>query len=371
MTRLFRLAGLSAIAVVGLTGFLCARPAAVQQTQTVHSDTTPFLYVANQNSALVSIIDMTSNTVVETVDLQTLGFSATAKPHHVVVEPDGSAWYLSLIAENRVLKFDRDNQLVGQLEFERPGMMALDPSSNRLYLGRSMAAVNPPQRIGVVDRTTMELDEVDVFFPRPHAIAVSPSGRFVYSASLALNQLGAYDTETDAVELETLDGATHTMVQFAMTPDGNTLLASGQLTGTLLVFDVSQSPTIRLTGTIEVGHQPWHPVITPDGRFLYVGNKDDNSVSVVDLETLAVVTTITGPGLAEPHGSAVSADGKYVYISNRNLKGAYTPREHDGGEEGGQVGTVVVINTASNTIETVIEVDRYPAGMGTMTRYAQ
>ena len=213
MTRFFRLAGLSAIAVGGLSGFLCARPASIEQIQTVPSDTTPRLYVANQNSALVSVIDMTSNTVVETVDLQALGFRATAKPHHVVVEPDGSAWYLSLIAENRVLKFDSDNQLVGQIEFERPGMMALDPSSDRLYVGRSMAAVNPPQRIGVVDRATMELDEVDVFFPRPHAIAVSPSGRFVYSASLALNQLGAYDTETDAIELKTLDGATHGLLE--------------------------------------------------------------------------------------------------------------------------------------------------------------
>jgi YVTN family beta-propeller protein len=367
MTRLLRIAGLSAIAVIGLTGFLCARPASVEGAQTAPSDTTALLYVANQNGAVVSVIDMASNTVVATVDLQALGFSATAKPHHIVVEPDGSAWYVSLIAENHVLKFDRANQLVGQVAFERPGMMALDPASDLLYVGRSMAAVNPPQRIGIVDRTTMELDEVDVFFPRPHAIAVSPSGRFVYSASLALNQLGAYDTETDAVELETVDGPTHTFVQFALTPDGNTLFATGQLTGTLLVLDVSQSPDIQLTGNIQLGHQPWHPVITPDGRLLYVGNKDDNSVSVVDLETLTVVTTITGRGLAEPHGSAVSADGKYVYISNRNLKGAYMPTEQqDGGE--GPVGTVVVINTASNTIETVIEVDRYPAGIGTMTR---
>ena len=369
MTRHLRLAGLSAIAIFGLTGFLCARPSPVTGAQATAADTTARLYVANQNGAVVSVIDMASNTVVETVDLQALGFSATAKPHHIVVEPDGSAWYVSLIAENRVLKFDRANQLVGQVEFERPGMMALDPASDLLYVGRSMAAVNPPQRIGIVNRNTMELDEVDVFFPRPHAIAVSPSGRFVYSASLALNQLGAYDTETDAVELETVHGTTHTFVQFALTPDGNTLFATGQLTGSLLVFDVSRSPAIHLTGTIPLGHQPWHPVITPDGRFLYVGNKDDNSVSVVDLEALAVVKTITGPGLAEPHGSAVSADGRYVYISNRNLKGAYTPTEDDGGE--GQVGTVVVINTASNTIETVIEVDRYPAGIGTMTRHPE
>ena len=363
MTRLLRSVGLTSMALLGLTGFLCARPTSGDRPGTVMSDTTPRLYVANQAGAVVSVIDMGSNTVIETVDLQALGFSATSKPHHVVVEPDGSAWYLSLIAENRVLKFDRDNQLLAQVEFERPGMMALDPTSNRLYVGRSMAAVNPPQRIGIMDRTTMELEEADVFFPRPHAIAVSPSGRYVYSASLALNQLAGYDTETETLELETVKGATHTIVQFAITPDGQTLLATGQLTGDLLFFDLSESPALTLTGSIRLGKQPWHPVITPDGRFLYVGNKDDNSVSVVDLQAREIVTTITGPGLSEPHGSAISPDGKYVYISNRNLKGAYTPERHAEGQ--GQVGTVVVINTATNTIDAVIDVDHYPAGIGT------
>jgi YVTN family beta-propeller protein len=365
MKTILRSAGLVSLAVLGLTGFLCARPAADAPATAGPDTTAARLYVANQNGAVVSVVDMQSNTVVETVDLQALGFSATAKPHHIVVEPDGSAWYVSLIAEDRVLKFDRANTLVGQVAFERPGMMALDPTSNRLYVGRSMAAVNPPQRIGIIDRTTMALEEVDVFFPRPHAIAVSPSGRYVYSASLALNQLGAYDTETEQLELETVEGATHTFVQFAVTPDGTTLVATGQLTGELLFFDVSDGTGPTLSGRVQLGAQPWHPVLTPDGRTLYVGNKDDNSVSVVDMERREVVTTITGPGLSEPHGSAVSADGRYVYISNRNLKGAYTPEQAAGDEP---VGTVVVIDTDTNTISAVIEVDRYPAGIGTRTR---
>ena len=31
-----------------------------------------------------------------------------------------------------------------------------------------MSAVNPPKRIAVLRRTTMQGDELDVLFPRPH-----------------------------------------------------------------------------------------------------------------------------------------------------------------------------------------------------------
>jgi hypothetical protein len=130
-------------------------------------------YLTNQNDASVSIIDMEAMRVIETIDLTALGYSPTAKPHHTAVEPDGSHWYVTLISDGRILKFDRDNRLVGEAEFETPGLLALDPNSERMYVGRSMAAVNPPPRIGVIDRSDMALEEVDVFFPRPHAIAVA------------------------------------------------------------------------------------------------------------------------------------------------------------------------------------------------------
>ena len=115
--------------------------------------------VANQTSATVSIIDMETDEVVGTVDLQSLGFTANAKPHHVAVEPDGSHWYVSLIADGWVLKFTRDNELVGQAEFETPGMLALDANRGLLYVGRSMAAVSPPQRIGVIRTADMTIEE--------------------------------------------------------------------------------------------------------------------------------------------------------------------------------------------------------------------
>ena len=86
-----------------------------------------FLYVASQSGPALSVIDMNAREVVETIWLTSLGFTANAKPHHVAVEPDGSFWYASLIADGRVLKFNRDNDLVGQAVFETPGMMSVDP----------------------------------------------------------------------------------------------------------------------------------------------------------------------------------------------------------------------------------------------------
>ena len=82
------------------------------------------MYASNQGDATVAVIDVETLDVVTTVDLKPFGFDENAKPHHIAVEPDGSYWYISLIGANRVLKLDRENRLVGQAEFEVPGMLA-------------------------------------------------------------------------------------------------------------------------------------------------------------------------------------------------------------------------------------------------------
>jgi YVTN family beta-propeller protein len=322
-----------------------------------------YLYVANQGSPSVSVIDMESDEVVYTVDLMALGFSANAKPHHVVVEADGSFWYVSLIADGFVLKFDRENNLVGRAAFETPGLMALDPNSDRLFVGRSMAAVNPPQRIGLIQRSTMEIDEVDVFIARPHAIVVSPDGSHVYSASLASNDMVAYMPDNGEVELAEVpspDGRVHVFVQFAMTPDGSRLVVGGEMTGRLLVMDAGEHMTPPLVTTVDVPAAPWHPVFSPDGTRLYIGNRVGNAVTVVDATDWSVIQTITHDRFASPHGIAVSPDGAKLYVGNRNI----TPGLD--GEDPGN-GFVAVIDTASGAISKWIEVGKYAAGMGTAT----
>ena len=87
------------------------------------------VYVANQSSATVSVIDAASGEVVHTIDVTEFGFDPNSRPHHTAVEPDGSHWYVSLIGGGHVLRFNADNELVGRAPFETPGLLVVDPAS--------------------------------------------------------------------------------------------------------------------------------------------------------------------------------------------------------------------------------------------------
>jgi len=321
----------------------------------------PKLYVCNQGEATVSIIDMESMAVETKVDLKERGFSENAKPHHVLAEPNGSHWYVTLIGANTILKFNQQNEIVARLDdFEVPGLLSLDPDSSRdvLYAGRSMSAVNPPKSLGMIDRSNMKvMKRVNTFFPRPHPLAVRPNGDYAFIASLATNQLMGINTETQETKLTRLGGTTQTPVQFAATKDGSRLIAGGQKTGELLVFDAMNAPSLSVIDTLNVGKQPWHPVISRQSGMAYVPNKMSHSISVVDVNNASVTATIRGDGLAQPHGTVLSADGTHLFVSNNNREGTYEPS--------GENGTVAVINTDTKEIEKIIEVGQYPTGIGT------
>lgn len=317
------------------------------------------LYVANQGAAKVTRIDMATNMVIDTIDLQPLGFAANASPHDIAVEPDGSFWYVSLISEGKVVKLNRQNQVVGTASMEVPGMMHMHPSNGKLYVTHSSSAVNPPPRIGIIDRATMAIEELDVFVPRPHAIGLDHNGAFGYVGSLGENRIATINTVTEEVSLSSIEGPIHAIVQFALAHDGKTMAATAQLTNQVMFFDVSAPPAVKLLGAIPVNAQPWHPVYSRDGRRLYVGNYAANTVTIIDVATMKVARVIEGEGIAEPYVAYVSPDDRFLYISNRNLKGTYVSKTNPGQP----VGTVVVIDPAAGTIVKVIEVPPSPTGM--------
>lgn len=355
----------AALAAAWALALVAGAPSTADAAPQQASGSGDYVYVANQGEATISIVDREAHVEVRRLDLRDYGFSSNAKPHHIVVEPDGSYWYVSLIGENRVLKFDRENRLVAQAELEVPGMLALHPTEDYLYVGRSMSAVNPPRSIALVKRSTMEVEEeIEVVFPRPHALAVRPQGDVVYTASLAVNQFAAVGHEDGAVQLGELEGPTHTLVQFAISPDGRTMVGTAELTAKLLVFDLADPRAPRPIRMIDVGAQPWHPVFSPDGRQVWFGSKGANEVTVVDAGSWSVAGVIRGEGLAQPHGAAVSPDGRWVYISNNNTQQQHSAHgPHDLAHSA--PGTLVVIDAAAREIVKVIPVGAYATGIGT------
>ncbi|MEO5511869.1 MAG: YncE family protein [Longimicrobiales bacterium] len=366
--------------------FGCAKPQAEPQPDIARSgpgsilrETTALappperLYVTNQADATVTVIDTRTNTVLRTVDLQKLGFSANAKPHHVQVEPDGSYWYVTLIGENRIVKLTFDDKVVASTTFETPGMLTLDPDNGMMYVGRSMTAVNPPHRIGAIRRSDMTMGEVEVLFPRPHAMALQRRTQMVYTASLGVNQIAAMEVATERVTVTDVAGPQHSLMQFAISPDGNMMVVSGELSAKLLVFDIATDPKKpRLMKTIDVGAQPFDPIFTHDGRWVYLGNKAANTVTVIDARNWSVAEVVKHEGLSQPHGTAVSVDGRYVYVSNNNLKSAASMPGMDHSTtpmaappNAGGNGTIVVFDAASHRVVKVIEVGHNAAGIAT------
>jgi DNA-binding beta-propeller fold protein YncE len=331
---------------------------------TPYADASRLLYVCDQDAARVSVIDIDAQLVIRTVNLLDLGFPINSNPHHVAVEPDGSFWYLSLIGQNKVLKFNRNNELISEATISIPALLAAHPTNGLLYVSRFPQAPGEiPQLISVIDRNSFEVREDIAVRPTPHALAADNSGNFIYTCSLSRSEVIVIDSANEVEEIIPL-GAGKGPIQLAVAPDDQTLFVSAQISNEMFVIDVSDPSSRAIIDTVPVNSMPWHPIVTPDGAHVYVGNNGANTITAIDVATKEVTVIGNGSGLdgiAEPHGIAVTGDGQFVFVSSRNITGAYRPRHNFGDND--RVGTLVVVNTSDNTIAKVIEVEEFGSGV--------
>lgn len=105
-----------------------------------------------------------------------------------------------------------------------------------------------------------------------------------------------------------------------------------------------------VVATINVGVTPAGIAITPNGRYAYVANNNnysiagEDSVSVIDLTTNMVITTIFDPSFNQPYTVTINAAGTIAYVTNSNST------------------TVTMINIATNTVLGTINGFQGPSG---------
>ncbi len=164
-------------------------------------------------------------------------------------------------------------------------------------------------------------------------VADADSG-MVYVAEATAGQVACFDTASGKVTRTinltgllsgvVLDAKTSTLYVTQWTPDG--------------IVHVVNAKTGRVTGKIKTGHSPTAPVLSADGKTLYICNQFDNTVSVID--TASKKTTKIIPAAREPIAAALSPNGKTLLVGNHLPAGAangdYT------------AAVVTVIDTATN-----------------------
>jgi len=326
------------------------------------------LYVPNQMSASVSVLDERGVTL-ETVDLSEHGFSSHAMPHQVATRSDGTAWFVTIVGDGYLAKFDANNRLVTKTPFEAPGMVVLDEARDRLYVSRALGMVNPPTRLGIFRASDLELlEEAEIFIKRPHALAVDTTSGRVFTGSLDGNQFAVYDPASGDAEIVNVDGPPRGFVGLAVSPSGDRLVATTQVTDQLLAFDVQDPSDIRHIASVRVAAQPYDIAYSPDGASVWFPNQRANSVTRVETTNWTISAVIEGAGFEEPHGVVVTDGGKTVYISShgRVLDG----KKASGGTSGPDMqsaranGTVSIIDATKLSVIHQVEVGKYAAAPG-------
>lgn len=364
------------------------------------ADAQALVYVCNQLANRVAVLDADRRQVIRYVYFDALGEGTDAKPHHTAVEPDGSAWYVSLITGTdggSILKLNTDLDLDpadpayllaretppdGEPTFQKPGMLWLDASSQYLFAGRSFSATGS-QNVARLDRRTMALEEFALpQTDHPHAIATSQDGQYLLSASLANTPptMTVLDAETgDFVDQEAVEGENLAFVHYGISPDGFTAVLTSQTSAELFFLTLDAATgTLDIDERTTVGMQPWHPVYAPDGSRVYVPNRASHTVSVVDASTKGVIDTYANPSggevlFSEPHGSGITADGRYLFIANRNTQQIpdapvrQPPYPFQDGEGNAipatHYGFVDVIDTQSGEVVASIPMGQWASGM--------
>ncbi len=97
----------------------------------------------------------------------------------------------------------------------------------------------------------------------------------------------------------------------SITPDGSQAWVCNKDDNTVSIINLT---TKSVLDTISVGSAPMDVCITPDGRQAWVTNFNDDTVSVIDVATRAVTVTIGLPPGSGPEGIAITPDGTQAWV---------------------------------------------------------
>ncbi len=366
------------------------------------ADATELLFAGIQAENHVAILDAETLRIIRRVYFDDLGIpSAPYGPHHFAFEPDGSAAYVSLVSAGVVAKVSLDLTmdpsdpafLLGRTEagaFATPGMMSLDPSSGRMFVGRSTLSDPLANGFAVMDRRTMAVETIDTPFNVPHAMAATPDGRYAITAELTGTQAASralvYDAETGDASILVIpaDAGPREFIHFsilgahhmggmhggmdhgAMASYPYTVTLTSRSTDEVLFMTLAEDGTLRLDGSAPAGDGPYHAHANHDGSRLLIPDQRGDTVSILDAETRATLHTATADALSQPHSPAPAMDGSRFFVTSSNLNGKWTPDflfRNDGADQGAEKFGNLAAFSPSGELLGVVQLGAYPSGL--------
>ena len=254
MRNIYLIASLAAAAVADSSS--AQSPAAkVNLTGTV--------IVVNQQSDSVTLIDLKTMEAYRNVPV-------VAGPHEAAASPDG----------RRVAVTNYNKQGVGQQK--TLSLIAL-PSGDTIK--------------------TIDLGE----YRAPHDVRWVDGSRVVVTVE-GSQALLLVNVESGAIErvFKTDAGVSHML---ALSTDRTRLYCSNMRDGSISAFDFKTGAKIK---DVQTGKECEGVGVTPDGRWVWAGNRAEDTISIIDTNSLEVTKRIPSPGF--PYRVQFTRDGKFALI---------------------------------------------------------
>jgi YVTN family beta-propeller protein len=276
------------------------------------------IYVPNNGSASVSVIDPTTYKVIQTVKVP-------VSPEHVVPSWDLRTLYVNSDRGNALTPIDPATGAFGKpIPVNDPYNLYFTPDGKYAVVMSEAA-----HQIVFRDAHTMAVEKtVKVNCDGVNHVDFSPDGRYFIASCEFSGDLLKVDTEKEAVIGQLHLKAPHPMPQdVKISPDGRTWYVADMQTSGIWVLDGDKftPPTFMATGNGAHGLY-----VSRDSKRLYITNRGEGSISVLDFATKALVAKWQIPGGGSPDMGQLSPDGKVLWMSGRYNSVVYAIDTTDG-----------------------------------------
>ncbi len=267
------------------------------------------VYVTNEDSRELSVVDATTDRVVASIEVGT-------RPRGVHPSADGRTIFVALSGSPKCPPTMPDEECEKlQADKSKDGNAVVDAGARKLV--RLLPGGSDPENFDIsADGTRLFVSNEDAGVASVVDIA---SGKVLSSVRVG--------KEPEGVRVQ---------------PDGKAVWVTGETDHNVTIIDAG---TGKRLGTVSVGKRPRGIAFTPDGKRAFVTCEVDGTVWVIDAVARKTLAKLTLPAGARPMGVVVAPDGGRVYVST------------------GRGGTVAVIDATTNAIIGTVAVGKRPWGI--------
>ena len=205
-------------------------------------------------------------------------------------------------------------KIIGHFALPKHGKGLLEPQHvvpswdlTKLWVAQDLG-----DQLTMIDPATGKQGET-VHVDDPYNMYYSPDGKYAIVMAEREKRIDFRDAQSMKIVNRVsvgCEGVNHA----DFTSDGRYMIATCEFSSELLKLDVAEQKIVARM-KLEPKGMPQDCRLSPDGSVFYVANMDADGIHVIDASAFKQLDFIkTGKGA---HGEYFSRDGKYMYISNR------------------------------------------------------